>query len=189
MRDVRRGHTTRVERTHRQLRTRFTDGLSGHDTDRGSELHELVIGEVVSVALLTETARKFALEHRAHDGRFDFVLHEITHMIFVDQRAFFHERLFGFGVLQIFYEEATEQARENRFADFVALFRRERHALGVTTVFRLDDHVLRNVHETAREISGVRRTQRGVGQPLTRSVRCDEVFKHVESLRKRGFDR
>ena len=40
-----------------------------------------------------------------------------------------------------------------------------------------DDGVLRDVDETAREVTGVRRLERGVGEALTRAVRRDEVLR------------
>ena len=40
-----------------------------------------------------------------------------------------------------------------------------------------DDGVLRDVDETAREVTGVRRLERGVGEALTSAVRRDEVLR------------
>ena len=46
-----------------------------------------------------------------------------------------------------------------------------------------DDGVLRDVDETTREVTGVRRLERGVGETLTRAVRRDEVLEHARDLR------
>ena len=40
-----------------------------------------------------------------------------------------------------------------------------------------DDDVLRDVDETAREVAGVRRLERRVGETLTGAVRRDEVLR------------
>ena len=40
-----------------------------------------------------------------------------------------------------------------------------------------DDGVLRDVDETTREVTGVRRLERGVRETLTRAVRRDEVLR------------
>ena len=45
VRDVRAGHTTRVERPHRQLRARLADRLRGDDADRVADLGHLAGGE------------------------------------------------------------------------------------------------------------------------------------------------
>ena len=42
-----------------------------------------------------------------------------------------------------------------------------------------DDGVLRHVDETTREVTGVRRLERGVRETLTRAVRRDEVLEHA----------
>ena len=42
-----------------------------------------------------------------------------------------------------------------------------------------DDGVLRDVDETTREVTGVRRLERGVGEALTGAVRRDEVLEHA----------
>ena len=55
-----------------------------------------------------------------------------------------------------------------------------------------DDHVLRHVHQAARQIAGIGRLQRGIRQALAGAVRGDEVLQHVEAFaevgRDRGFD-
>ena len=42
-----------------------------------------------------------------------------------------------------------------------------------------DDGVLRDVDETAREVTGVGRLERGVGEALTGAVRRDEVLENA----------
>src|SRR5262249_54256157 len=46
----------------------------------------------------------------------------------------------------------------------------------------IDDHVLRDVDETAGEIAGVGGLQRGVGETFARAVSGDEVFQHGEAF-------
>ena len=55
-------HTTGVERTEGQLRTRFTDGLCSDDTDSLALLHHALSGEVTSVALHADTLLALASE-------------------------------------------------------------------------------------------------------------------------------
>src|SRR3546814_17111280 len=56
-------------------------------------------------------------------------------------------------------------------------------------VFRGDDHVLRNVHQATREVTGVRGLQRGIGQALAGAVRRDEVLQNVEAFTEVRGDR
>ncbi len=52
-----------------------------------------------------------------------------------------------------------------------------------------DDHVLRDVDETTRQVPRVRGAQRGVGEPLAGPVRRDEVLEHRQALHEVGLDR
>ena len=46
----------------------------------------------------------------------------------------------------------------------------------------VDDHVLRHVHETARQVAGVGGLERRVGQTLAGAVRRDEVLEHGQAF-------
>ena len=53
----------------------------------------------------------------------------------------------------------------------------------------MDDDVLRHVDETPRQVAGVRRLQRRVGQALAGAVRRDEVLQHGEAFTEVRRDR
>ena len=50
----------------------------------------------------------------------------------------------------------------------------------------LDDHVLRNVHELARHVAGIRRLERGVGQTFAGTVGGNEIFQHRQTFAEVG---
>ena len=52
-----------------------------------------------------------------------------------------------------------------------------------------DRHVLRDVHETTREVAGVGRLERRVGQTLTSAVRRDEVLEQRQTFAEVRLDR
>ena len=56
-------------------------------------------------------------------------------------------------------------------------------------IFLADDHVLRDVDETARQVARVGRTERRIGETLTRTVRRDEVLENGEAFFERCLDR
>ena len=60
--------------------------------------------------------------------------------------------------------------------------------LGAAVVLT-DDDVLRHVDETTRQVAGVGRPQRGVGQTLAGTVRRDEVLEHRQTLAEVRLDR
>ena len=58
-RDVQRtGNSTRVERTHGQLRARLANALRGDDAGGFSEQHLLAVGQRCAVAALAQTSRR-----------------------------------------------------------------------------------------------------------------------------------
>ena len=65
VRDVRAGDAAGVERTHRQLRARLADRLSGDDADRVTDLGDLAGRHRAAVAGLAHAGRRLALEHGA----------------------------------------------------------------------------------------------------------------------------
>ena len=52
-----------------------------------------------------------------------------------------------------------------------------------------DDHVLRHVDETTRQVARVRGLERGIGQTLTSAVRRDEVLEHRQAFAEVRLDR
>ena len=52
-----------------------------------------------------------------------------------------------------------------------------------------DDHVLADVHQAPRQVAGVRRLERGVGEALAGAVGRDEVLQHGEAFAEVRGDR
>ena len=99
----------------------------------------------------------------------------------------------AFVVLLIFERHAAHDAVAQRLDDFAGFDDRLHvDAFGGAAVVLADDHVLRHVHQAARQVAGVGRLQRRVGQTLAGAVRGDEVLQHVQAFaevgRDRGFD-
>ena len=59
------GRTTDMECPHRQLRSRFADGLRRNDTDCFTKFDELPCSQIASVAHCAHPAAAFARKHRA----------------------------------------------------------------------------------------------------------------------------
>src|SRR5204862_6363886 len=61
-------------------------------------------------------------------------------------------------------------------------------ALDGAAILLADGDVLRDVDETTREVAGVGRLERGVGQTLTGAVGRDEVLEHGETFTEVRLD-
>ena len=79
-----------------------------------------------------------------------------------------------------------------RPAGAVEPFRPEQRALDVLlrlAVLLADDDILRHVDEAARQVTGVGRSQRRVGETLAGAVRRDEVLENRQALHEVRLDR
>ena len=89
------------------------------------------------------------------------------------------EHLAGERVDDVFERDAAEDAVAERLDDFAGVLELgDADAVERAAVELGDDRVLRDVDETTREVPGVRRLERGVGEALARAVRRDEVLEH-----------
>jgi len=101
----------------------------------------------------------------------------------LDHLILLHDVLAGDGILHAFRADAADDARAERDDFFVTVVNRaDDDALRSAAVIADDDDVLRAIHELTREIAGVGRLERGVGETLAGAVRGDEVLEHREAL-------
>src|SRR5579872_1606490 len=176
------GGSADVERTHRELRAGFADGLRGDDADRFAELNHAARSEVAAVAQSANNAAGFAVEHRTNANALDTRgLHGVGEL-FGDFLVHVNDDV-AFEVLDLVERDAANNAVAQRF-DFDAGFDDgfDVDAVGGAAIALVDDHVLRDVNETAGEVARVGGLESRVGQALTRAVRGDEVLQHVEAF-------
>src|SRR5262249_5160278 len=174
--------STDVERTHGELRAWFADGLCGDDADRFAELDHAARSEVAAVAQRADSATRLAGEHGTNTDALETRgLHPVRQLlgdflVHVDDDV-------ALEVLDLVERNAAHDAVAQRL-DFDAGFddRFDVDTVGGAAVALVDDHVLRDVHEAARQVAGVGGLERGIGQALTRAVGGDEVLQHVEAF-------
>ena len=147
--------TTDVERTHRKLRARFTDGLSGDDAHGLTGVHKRAASEITAVALRAQTVAGVAGERRTDlHGIHAFGI-ELIADVFVNEHTGFNEH-FLVVVVDGFSRHTAQHAVAQRLNDFAAFNERTHHnaVSGAAVVFN-HNQVLRHVYETAGEVTGV----------------------------------
>ena len=88
------------------------------------------------------------------------------------------------------HREAAEQTLVQRLDDLIAFLDiLDPDALGCAAVVLTDDDILRNVDQTAGQVTRVRGTQCGIGHTLSGAARCDKVFEYRQTLTEVGLDR
>src|ERR1022692_4956799 len=180
------GHSGRrtadVEGTHRELGSRFADGLRRDDAGRFAQFDETSRSQVAAVAHDADSALRFAGQHRA-----DF--HALDTGCLNRYREFFGDLVIDVGddvaviVFDLLERYASDDAVAQGFDD-LAGFHDTLHvdAVDRAAVVLADDDVLRNVDQAASQVTGIRRLERRIGQTLAGAVGRDEVFQHRQSF-------
>src|SRR2546427_6599397 len=178
--DVLTGDTTRVEGTHRELRARLADGLSGDDSDRLAHLDELAAREAATVASAADAVLGVAPEGRPHANAARAGIGDRRGELEVDRLAPLGGELV-LGILDVLRHEPAEETVGERLdrADLIGI---DEDAVLVAAVLEADDHVLRDVDETPREVARVRGPDGRVGETLAGTGCRDEVLEDREAL-------
>ncbi|MDT4833663.1 hypothetical protein FQZ97_672800 [compost metagenome] len=178
-----RRRATDVERTHRELRARFADGLGGDDANRFALVDRGAAAEIAAVAVRAQAVTRFARQRRAD---LDFVHADAVNgvdQVFVQQGAGDDGRFLRVRVDDVNGSHAAQDAVAQRFDDFAA-FDQGFHVValrGAAIVFG-NDQVLRHVDQTTGQVARVGGLQRRIGQTLTRAVSRDEVLEYVQAF-------
>ena len=182
--------TTDVEGTQGQLGTRFTDGLCGDNAHHFALLDHPAGSQVAAVALRADTLAGFARE----DGTdFDLLDREAVDEggnVLFDFLAGRDDQFARERVDDIVDGSTAQDALAEGFDDLVLVLdgRGDEAAEGTAILFG-NDHIVRHIHQTTGQVTGIRRLQGGIGQTLTGTVRGDEVLKHRHTLLQVGDNR
>ena len=184
--------TADVERAHGELRSRFTDRLRCDDADGFADLDQFSGREISAVAADAGAAPGLAGQYRANFHALDTGRLNRAGEVFRDLLIDLDDD-FAFVVFDLLERHTADDTISQRLDDFARLDDgSDVDAVHCSAVAFADDHVLRDVHQTASEISGVRGLESRIRQTLACAVRRDEVLLHgktfAEVCRDRRFD-
>ena len=184
------GHTADVERTQGQLRTRLADGLRGDDADDLALLDHAGRGQVAAIAFRADAAARLAGQHRTDFHRLQRRFLDGLGDRLGDLLACLADHLARQRMDHVVQSHTAQNTVvEGLHHVVVALDGRSRQAAQRAAILLVDDDILRHVHQTTRQITGVGRLQGGVGETLTGTVGRDEVLEHRKSLLEVREDR
>ncbi|VGQ01030.1 hypothetical protein SB00610_04939 [Klebsiella quasipneumoniae subsp. similipneumoniae] len=182
--------TTDVERTHRQLCTRLTDGLCRDNADSLTFVDDVATRQVTTIAVRTYTKVGVTGYNGTHFDGVNGVRFQQVTPVLVQQRVAWNQNIRGTRLQHVFRSHTTQYAIAQRLFN-VATFDNRRHGdafQGAAVVFS-DDQVLGNVDQTTSQVTGVRCFQCGIRQTFTRTVRGDEVLEYVQTFTEVRGDR
>ena len=178
-----------MEGTHRELRSRFADGLGSDDARSFAEFDQAARGQVAAVAHDADTALRFAGQHRTD-------LHPLDSGSLNRARQLFGDLLVDVDddvavvVLDLLERHAADDAVAKRLDDLAGFDDTgNEDAVHGAAIVLADDDVLSHVDQAAREVARIRRLKRRIGQTFTGAVRRDEVFQHRQSFAEIGGNR
>ena len=177
-----------MERSHRELRSRFPDRLSGDDADRFAESYDIAGRQVEAIAFGADPSPAFTGKGRTDADCFNT---GVINRLCLEVR----EDITGAGEhfcaiarqVDIVENGAAVDAVFDREEFFISLFDRAHfNSIERPAIIARNDHVLRHVDKAAGQVSRVGRFQSRVGETFARSVRRDEVLHHRQSLAEVG---
>ena len=178
-----------VERAHRQLRAGLADRLRRDDADRLAHVDRRAAREIAAVAGAADAVLGLAGQHGADLDFLDAGRIDRRHVLFDDHRARGHDDL-AVEVEQRLGRGAAENARAERGHDRAGVDDRAHlDAAGGAAIRDRDDRILRDVDETARQITRISGLQGGVREALAGAVGRVEVFENRKAFLEVRNDR
>ncbi len=165
-----------MEGTQSQLCARLTNGLRGNDTDSGTQLNDGAAAQIHAIALLADTVGEFACHWRADFYFGDAGVYHLDDRFMIHQFIAVDKDLAGLRVDHPFSHGSSIKASAHRLAGDIVTLADDNTVVGAAVIF-VDDHILRNVNQTAGQVTGIRGTQSGIGQTFTGAMGGDEVFE------------
>ncbi|CAM7750305.1 hypothetical protein CICRMM096B_24365 [Citrobacter cronae] len=172
-----------MERTHRQLCTRFTDGLCRDNADCFTFVDDVATRQVTTIAVRTYTKVGVTGYNGTDFHGVNGVLFQQVTPLFVQQRVTWNQNIRGTRLQNVFSSHTTQNAIAQRLFNVTTLDNRGHgDAFQRAAIVLSNNQVLRNVNQTTRQITGVRCFQCGIRQTFTRTVSRDEVLEYVQTF-------
>ncbi|VVN45648.1 hypothetical protein PS624_05759 [Pseudomonas fluorescens] len=175
--------TTDVERTHRQLGTRLTDGLGSDNANRFTDVHLVTTSQITAVALGANAIAGFAADRRTHDHFVDAVQLDEFNPLLVYQSTGRNDNVLGAWLEYVTGNNTTQYALTQRLYNVTAFNVRSHQQTVFGAAIDLGyNQILRHVYQTTSQVTGVRSFQRGIRQTFTSTVSGDEVLKYAQTF-------
>ncbi len=176
-----------MERTHRKLRARLADRLSGDNTDDLADLDDLARRKVAAITADADAAFRIASDQRANLHFLHTSLHDSLRQIVVDICLRGDHDFARFRI----YNRLVGETPANPVVkgDVAFLKRGHDHSLIRAAILLGNGDVLAHVNEAAGKIARLGRFQSRVGRAFPGAVRRDKELGHRQSLAEGSPDR
>ena len=170
-----------MEGPQRQLGAWLADGLGGDDANGRANFDHLARTQITPIAQSADAMNEVAGQRTADGNLFQSRLVDDAGNFFVDEVIAPDNQLVRFGVMHILCGAAADDALGNRLAGNIIRTADGQPARGIA-VPAIDNHILGDIHQTARQIAGIGRPQRRIRQALARAMRRNEILQRIQAL-------
>ena len=140
--------------------------------------------------MCADAALCLAAQDGADENLLDAALADGIRLILGDQIALLDKDFVGRGIDDILERIAPDESVLDRLDDLVAVLDvADDNAFGRTAVVLMNDDLLRNIDQTAGEVTRVCRTECGIRKALTRTAGTDEILEVVQTFAEVRLDR
>ena len=177
-------NTTDVERTQRQLGTRFTNGLTSDNTNGLAYVHQCLARQIHTIAFRAQSIT-VACQHTAHINRRQSRFINLACGGLGHQFTGGDDDFLGNWVNDIMCSRAPQHHITQWNSQCTALvYRFCGYVFVCSAIVFCDDRILGQFNQTTCQIPSVSRFQRRVGHTFARTVGGRKVFRHGQTLFK-----
>ena len=178
-----RRRTTNVERTHRKLRTRFTDGLRCNYANTFANVDLMTTRKIAAITLGADAVGGFTGNCTAHPHFVDAQFFQLINPGFVDHRTSRDQYRFTIDIQYILGNDTTQYPCTQRFNNVTTFDDGgEVQTCIRATIYIGDHHVLGNIHKASSQVTGVGGLKRRVGKTFPCTVGGDEVLVYSQAF-------
>ena len=155
--------------------------MGGHNTHRHTTLHRTAAGQINAVTFSTDTLTQLAGHGRVDQHLFNTSLIDGITQFFAVKLSFLDDNLAGSRVGNSVGRITAKDPFTQRLFTKIICFAHPNAVIRFAILIHNDD-ILGHVHQTAGQIAGIGRTQRGVGQTFARPVGGDEILQCAQPV-------
>ena len=172
-----------MERTHRKLSTRFTDGLGGDNTNGFAGIDRTSQCKVDTIAFGADTALGLAGKYAANKDLVQAVCFKNIRIFLTEHMIGIEQNFSGLGISDIFHRITAMDAYAAGLNFLSAVINgRCPDTIRGSAVILTDDNILADVDHSTSQITGVSGTKCGIGQAFTCASGRREVFQNGKAF-------
>ena len=161
-----------MKSTHGQLRSRLTNGLRRNNTNRLTHLNPFQSCHVAAVTFNTNSLFRFTSQTRTHFNFFDPGVFNSRNRVLLNETVGFCENITRKRINDILKNRSPQNSLTQRLNDFASFNEGNRiDPLQSSAIIFLNNHVLRNIDQSTRQVTGVRCFERGIRQTFSSTMR------------------